>query len=413
MSVSTFTGFANYLAQFVSKEGLETNCEEFGLNDRIYHRFTNSFWTAKQRQSNRLHEIAYRACFKAELPNFFIHKLSSPGDIVYDPFSGRGTTVLEAALLGRNIISNDANPLNEILCKPRLFLPDLKELEQRLHEILDPPLNAGYKPQFDMFYHEHTEKEIFKLKSHYLARQSEGKLDDLDRWIQMVATNRLTGHSSGFFSIYTLPPNQAISPERQQKINRDRNQEPDYRNTLEIILKKSAILISQIDNALKQRLAQIGASSKFLNCDAAETHAILDNTVQLTVTSPPFLDVVQYASDNWLRCWFSGINEDEVAKKITMARTEEAWAEMVGRVMKELYRITKPGGYVAFEVGEVRKGKIRLENSVIPAGQQAGFTTEALMINQQSFTKTANIWGIKNNNKGTNTNRIAVFKKSR
>ena len=26
----------------------------------------------------------------------------------------------------------------------------------------------------------------------------------------MVATNRLTGHSAGFLSVYTLPPNQAM-----------------------------------------------------------------------------------------------------------------------------------------------------------------------------------------------------------
>jgi hypothetical protein len=29
------------------------------------------------------------------------------------------------------------------------------------------------------------------------------------------------------------------------------------------------------------------------------------------------------------------------------------------------------------------------------------------MVNQQEFTKTANCWGVRNNAKGTNTNRIA------
>ncbi len=35
----------------------------------------------------------------------------------------------------------------------------------------------------------------------------------------MVAINRLTGHSPGFFSVYTLPPNQATSVQAQRKIN--------------------------------------------------------------------------------------------------------------------------------------------------------------------------------------------------
>jgi len=45
--------------------------------------------------------------------------------------------------------------------------------------------------------------------------------------------------------------------------------------------------------------------------------------VHLTVTSPPFLDIVQYRSDNWIRCWFSGLKADSVGRQITMAHTIE------------------------------------------------------------------------------------------
>ena len=38
--------------------------------------------------------------------------------------------------------------------------------------------------------------------------------------------NRLTGHSAGFFSVYTMPPNQAVSIESQRKINTRRRQSP-------------------------------------------------------------------------------------------------------------------------------------------------------------------------------------------
>ncbi len=54
--------------------------------------FVNEFWTSGQRQAHSLHEISYRACFKPQLPEFFIARLTDPGDTVYDPFSGRGTT---------------------------------------------------------------------------------------------------------------------------------------------------------------------------------------------------------------------------------------------------------------------------------------------------------------------------------
>src|SRR5438445_12884741 len=41
--------------------------------------FVNEFWTARQRQAHSLHEISYRACFKPQLPRFFIERLTQPG----------------------------------------------------------------------------------------------------------------------------------------------------------------------------------------------------------------------------------------------------------------------------------------------------------------------------------------------
>ena len=84
----------------------------------------------------------------------------------------------------------------------------------------------------------------------------------------------------------------------------------------------------------------------------------------------------------------------------------------MGAVFSELYRITRSGGYVAFEVGEVRKKSIRLEEHVIPLGISAGFVCECVLINQQTFTKTSNIWGVDNMASGTNTNRIVILSKN-
>ena len=78
----------------------------FRIDSGINTRIVGEFWTAKQRQATSIHEVAYRACFKAQLPNFCITKLTHKGDIVCDPFSGRGTTVIETALVGRNAIAN-------------------------------------------------------------------------------------------------------------------------------------------------------------------------------------------------------------------------------------------------------------------------------------------------------------------
>jgi DNA modification methylase len=66
----------------------------------VVETFVNEFWTSKQRAAHSLHEVSYRACFKPQLPRFFIDRFTGQGDVVYDPFMGRGTTVLEAALAG-------------------------------------------------------------------------------------------------------------------------------------------------------------------------------------------------------------------------------------------------------------------------------------------------------------------------
>ena len=127
------------------------------------------------------------------------------------------------------------------------------------------------------------------------------------------------------------------------------------------------------------------------------------------MTSPPFLDVVNYAGDNWLRGWFCGVDTSDV--QISMHKKLPDWQAAMTDVFKELARVLKPRGHVAFEVGEVRNGQIKLEEAVLPCGVAAGLTPLLVVINSQTFTKTANCWGVSNNSKGTNTNRIVVFRK--
>jgi hypothetical protein len=206
-----------------------------------------------------------------------------------------------------------------------------------------------------------------------------------------------------------LPPNQAVSVKSQRKINADRHQTPPSRNVPALILKKSRILLKDTTPAVRQRLLQTSAKSLLLNQPARSTPQIPANSVALVVTSPPFLDVVDYAGDNWLRCWFLGIDAKGV--KLTVPKKLEEWQREMTAVFQELHRILRPGGHVAFEVGEVRLGKIKLEETVVRCGVAAGFHPGLILINDQKFTKTANCWGVDNNAKGTNTNRIVLFYK--
>lgn len=363
--------------------------------------FINEFWTAKQRQAHRIHEVSYRACFKAQLPAFFIERLTEVGDIVYDPFMGRGTTPIEAALRGRIPFGNDVNPLSRALTEPRIHPPELSSIEERLAEIPWGRFKKITRDDLLVFYHPRTLAQIEGLQRWLQRRERDTGLDPVDQWIRMVALNRLTGHSKGFFSVYTLPPNQAVSVDSQRKINEKRGQTPEFRDVPALLWKKSKRLLS----------APIPKTTRshFLTGRSEDSPTIPDGAVALTVTSPPFLDIVNYEADNWLRCWFIGIDPKTVS--IASLRSVEAWRTFTHKTLAELCRITKLGGHIAYEVGAVRNGTVPLERVVAEAADGLPLQTQGVLVNRQAFTKTANCWGVKNNEGGVNDNRIVVFKR--
>jgi len=387
------SGFLETLGRFTFDGAPTVVFEESGLRY-----FVNAFWTAGQRRGHSIHEISYRGCFKSQLPAFFIERLTGPGDCVYDPFSGRGTTAVQAALMGRTPAANDVNPLSAMLSRPRLDPPAITAIGAKLAQIdlsqaPDDPADADLLA----FYHPQTLCQIKALRAWLLARAD--TLDPVEGWIRMVALNRLTGHSPGFFSVYTMPPNQAVSAGAQRKINQARGQVPPMRDVPAIILKKTRSLLAD-------GVPPPHAPAIVLTGPAERTPGLADSSVDLIVTSPPFLDVVNYEGDNWLRCWFAGIDPDDVP--IDRHRDVAAWKAFIRRGFIEFARVVRPGGFVAFEVGEVRGGRVLLERHVVAAIEGLPFDVLGVMVNQQDFTKTANCWGVRNNRRGTNTNRIVM-----
>jgi hypothetical protein len=390
-------GFLSALRAFDDFGASTTIVEEAGIPY-----FVNEYWTSAQRSAHALHEISYRACFKPQLPAFFIERLTRPGDAVFDPFMGRGTTPLQAALLGRRALGSDANPLSLMLTRPRLRPPGIDEIAARLSEA---PLAEGEVDREDLlaFYHPDTLRQICALRRWLMARTPPHSAPDpVDDWIRMVALNRLTGHSPGFFSVYTMPPNQAVGVKAQLKINARRGQTPPARDVAALILKKSrALLADGPPPAL--------FPANFAVADAARLDPFADASVDLVVTSPPFLDVVDYRADNWLRNWFAGVDGEAI--ELSQLRGVGAWTQMTRKVFEALARVVRPGGHVAYEVGEVRGGGVLLERNVWSAMEGLPFERLCVMVNSQQFTKTSNCWGVANNSKGVNSNRIVVARR--
>jgi len=360
---------------------------------------SGTFWGAGQRCGHSLHEISYRACFKPALAAYFIEQFSKPGEVVFDPFMGRGTTPLEAALRGRIAAGADGNPLGEMLASPRLDPPSIDEITNWL-ERFDWAGRLDTPAELLAFFHPETLQKIALLRAAFL----EQPLDKTSKWIRMVALSRLTGHSPGFFSVRTLPPNQAITAAAQLALNVRFGQSPPPRDVSALILKKSRSLLRQParpDPSLTPR-------HRIWTGRAESPCPLKENSVALVLTSPPFLDVVDYRRDNWLRGWFAGIAPGIVPR---CTRSLPDWKTFLTASLQEIHRVLRPGGHAAIEVGEVRNGKILLEEHVLACGETAGLEPLKTLIHSHPFTKTSHCWGIENNKDGTNTHRVVLFQK--
>ena len=173
-------------------------------------REVGEFWTPRQRQAARIHEISYRACFKPQLPAWFIEKYTAPGEIVYDPFMGRGTTPVEAALRGRVPYGNDINPLSRALTEPRLDPPSLAEIVDRLERI---PFRRFGKSgveheELRTFYHPRTLARIEGLRRWLAGRESRTR----GRRNRPLDTHGRAEPPDGAFARVLLRPDHAAQP---------------------------------------------------------------------------------------------------------------------------------------------------------------------------------------------------------
>src|SRR5205814_8971381 len=147
-----------------------------------------------------------------------------------------------------------------LLTRPRLKPPTLPDIARRLGQV---PWHTGTidNPDLLVFFSEKTLRHICALRNWLLDRAPlGGTADPVDDWIRMVAVNRLTGHSPGFFSVYTLPPNKAASLEAQRKINDKHGQAPPLRDVKGIVLKKSGSLLADVEVPCRRRLLRAAAA---------------------------------------------------------------------------------------------------------------------------------------------------------
>lgn len=365
---------------------------------------------------------SYHGMFPAKVAHYFIQRYSQPGDLVLDPFSGRGTVPLQARVEGRRTRCNDLNPLAFVLSSAKSNPPawasviaEVGNLERAYNSsaAADPDVSADIR----MLFHSNTLRQVYFLRSRLLAQP----MKEWTREHTMIAgalagimhgAHRRDG-SSQYLSI-SMPNTFSMSPTYVAKFIHEHDLKAPDQNVFERLRDKLARLyLDAID----------GPEGRPFSEDAATLligEAIAPSSVDLVVTSPPYLQVVNYGTANWIRLWLLGLDEvgrDNGAgrKKIDAAldhrHTYATYREFILRVLLGIQRVLKPDGVAAIVIGDVADPGKEPVPLAAKIWEDVGSETELRLLDTiedqlPTDKKVSRIWG---DTKGQATDRDCVL----
>src|SRR5580692_4242340 len=117
---------------------------------------------------------SYHGMFPARLVHYFLQRYTEPGDLVIDPFAGRGTAPLQARVEGRRSISNDLSPLGYVLsaskAKPPSWDAMMKYLARLERNYKSKSLrDIDVSSEIRMLFHDETLSQMVYLQAHLLS----------------------------------------------------------------------------------------------------------------------------------------------------------------------------------------------------------------------------------------------------
>ena len=323
-----------------------------------FYRDDVELWSGESaRDSHSLHHvISYPESFRPEIAAYFINRYTSRGDTVLDPFCGRGTTALEANLLGRGAFASDKDPIAVRMTEAKLAPADLAEITLRLQQInFKRPVRLDHFDElFHDFYDPDTFREIVQLRAALLEGERDrcvftSRTARTDRFIQLLALSLLHGHSAGFFSVYTFPQI-ALSPAEQARLNQRRAQIPQYRAVVPRILRRGALVLRDGLPSVLQKAQVLNAVAQ---SDARNLDYVASNSVDLIVTGPPLPTVGARPSDFWLRYWFLGLTPGEESPSLSAFESLSAWRQFMGEFFEEARRVLRSGRRMVLDLREI------------------------------------------------------------
>jgi hypothetical protein len=309
---------------------------------------------------------SYHGMFPAKVAHQFIQQYSRPGEVVLDPFSGRGTTPLQARVEGRRAIANDLSPLAYVLSRAKTEPPTWDEANSFVDE-LEKAFKATkhgdleVSPDIRMLYHDNTLAQLCFIRERLLARE-------ITTWsrAEFMLAGSLAGIMHGgwrrdgtsqYLSI-SMPNTFSMSPTYVEKFIREKGLQKLDQDVFECLRDKLARLYLD-DNPGESGVAHHADAASLLGGST-----LAEGSVDLVVTSPPYLQVVNYAQSNWIRLWLLGIDEvgreqGEGRKKLNAVldhrHTYSSYCDFMRRTALGVQRVLKKDGVAVLVIGDVKE----------------------------------------------------------
>lgn len=253
---------------------------------------------------HRFHSICpYFAMF----PEAFVAKhlaASRHEGVVFDPFCGRGTTVFESLLQGREAAGCDVHPVAVCVSAAKCNPPTWDQIGIRLAELetacparVSSSVSAAAKEFFALCFAPSTLTQVLFLRS-TLRWQN----DPVDCFIAAIALGVLHGESHRTPNCFSnrMPRTISTKPAYSVRWWRRHGYEPPERDVFEILRRATDYRFRTPPPRLQGEVAMSDArvaGSRFVH---------LAGRVTDVITSPPYLDTTNVREDQWLRLWFLG-----------------------------------------------------------------------------------------------------------
>ena len=310
---------------------------------------------------------SYMAMFPPRIPHYFIQRFTRRGDRVLDPFSGRGTTPTQACVEGRVGIASDLNPLAYILSLAKVDPPKKREVLARLTELERgcQEESAAVPDRTDpiaVVFHSYTLRQLTFLKTALTGSRE-------DVFIRATILGILHGkyRRSGTDSIYLsidMPNTFSMSPGYIGRYVREKGLQylplDVFTNTRR-----------RIERLYRQGRPPVRGEA--YQRDVRRLHEVIPTgSIQLVVSSPPYLKVVKYGLYNWIRLWFLDVPVEEVDRRLDDGHALPAYLEFMGETIRQLECLLRPGGIAVLVIGDVAQTRLAPTNRLAQAAGQDG-----------------------------------------